>query len=479
MLESSSFFEICGGGSPSDEGGAPELGNEGGSGGLAEDGDRNSAGNRWPRDETLALLKIRSDMDLAFRDSTLKAPLWDEVSRKLAELGYQRGGKKCKEKFENIYKYHKRTKHGRSSTPNGRNYRFFEQLEPFDSQIPTFAIETHKSTPTTNSQDFTIPCSSTSTASSSEETEGNIKKKQKLADYFERLMRDVLEKQEELQRKLLEAIERCEKERVAREEAWKAQETARIKKEQELLAQERELSAAKDAAVLAFLKKIAQETNTEILDLSLLEKKISEKQEHDILEKMGYLQPRGETSTTKVNFNFAQTNFTQAGSTRWPKAEVEALIMLKMDLDMKYQDSGPKGPLWQEISSCMKKLGYERNAKRCKEKWENINKYYKRVKDGNRKRPEDSKTCPYFNMLDSIYSGRFEKPPSGLDGLKPEQILMQMMAHNEQVAQEQPSIGEYDGCDPEEQQGEDMKDCEAGDGYEEVAKNLTSVTSLG
>lgn len=46
---------------------------------AAEDADR--TGNRWPREETLALLKIRSDMDTVFRDSALKGPLWDEVSR--------------------------------------------------------------------------------------------------------------------------------------------------------------------------------------------------------------------------------------------------------------------------------------------------------------------------------------------------------------------------------------------------------------
>lgn len=46
-----------------------------------EESERNSGGNRWPRQETLALLQIRSDMDVAFRDSSLKGPLWDEVSR--------------------------------------------------------------------------------------------------------------------------------------------------------------------------------------------------------------------------------------------------------------------------------------------------------------------------------------------------------------------------------------------------------------
>lgn len=70
-----------GGGSSSDVGhfgeeDAAARGDEGGGG-----GERNSGGNRWPRQETIALLKIRSEMDGAFRDSSHKAPLWEEVSR--------------------------------------------------------------------------------------------------------------------------------------------------------------------------------------------------------------------------------------------------------------------------------------------------------------------------------------------------------------------------------------------------------------
>ena len=49
--------------------------------GRVDEGDRSFGGNRWPRQETLALLKIRSDMDAVFRDSSLKGPLWEEVSR--------------------------------------------------------------------------------------------------------------------------------------------------------------------------------------------------------------------------------------------------------------------------------------------------------------------------------------------------------------------------------------------------------------
>lgn len=60
-------------------------GSDGGGGGFIEEekgrSEDFSGGNRWPRQETIALLKIRSDMDVAFRDSSLKGPLWEEVSR--------------------------------------------------------------------------------------------------------------------------------------------------------------------------------------------------------------------------------------------------------------------------------------------------------------------------------------------------------------------------------------------------------------
>lgn len=52
-------------------------------GGLEREGGERGmfGGNRWPRQETLALLQIRSDMDLLFRDSSGKGPLWEEISR--------------------------------------------------------------------------------------------------------------------------------------------------------------------------------------------------------------------------------------------------------------------------------------------------------------------------------------------------------------------------------------------------------------
>lgn len=44
---------------------------------LAADGGT----GRWPRQETLTLLEIRSRLDFKFKEANQKGPLWDEVSR--------------------------------------------------------------------------------------------------------------------------------------------------------------------------------------------------------------------------------------------------------------------------------------------------------------------------------------------------------------------------------------------------------------
>lgn len=518
-----------------------------------EESDRSSAGNRWPRQETMALLQIRSDMDAAFRDSSLKGPLWEEVSRKLGELGYHRSAKKCKEKFENVYKYHKRTKDGRATKSDGKTYRFFEQLEALDQhhanslplllppppppppqhhdqhhpnsvpllpppqkpQIPVVAgggvsgstnatshvsqvivpsipnpttntttatatttISRNLITPPTNptihsppppltnptfssppvsnpshptynptisspplthfSQQIKNPTnpsqtnmpssfrnmpenlvsnSTSSSTSSDEHFQRRHKRKRKWTEFFEKLMKEVIEKQEDLQKKFLEAIEKREHDRMVREEAWKMQEMARMNREHEILVQERSMAAAKDAAVIAFLQKISSEQqnpmhgkmNDNSVPVLPLPQPPQPTQPQSQQQSQPPPQPPSQMKTLdimKLDNGENSNSVFPTSSSRWPKAEVQALIQLRTTLDLKYQETGPKGPLWEEISAGMRKMGYNRNAKRCKEKWENINKYFKKVKESNKQRPEDSKTCPYFHLLDAVYKER-------------------------------------------------------------------------
>ncbi|WCJ43365.1 Duplicated homeodomain-like superfamily protein [Euphorbia peplus] len=576
------------------------------SGGGGDDGDRNFGGNRWPREETLALLRIRSDMDVVFRDASVKGPLWDEVSRKLAELGYHRSSKKCKEKFENVYKYHKRTKEGRSGKQEGKTYRFFDQLEAFEShpplalpppppksQIampavnppapppaasvshpppPQSIVASHVITSTvpsitaapdqgisltlppfpvssTNPTDlqektpinlssmpsFSGDLLSNSTSSSSTSSDMEIqgrRRKRKWKDFFEGLMKEVIHRQEDMQKKFLEAIEKREHERMVREESWRVQEMARINREREILAQERSMASAKDSAVMSFLQKISEQQNPP------QQQTVHNPQPqpphpvqaprppHPVQTPAPApppppkptpapvsipkpvqagpvsVPPQQELSIVEVKPDnngdqaLVVSSSGGASSSRWPKVEVEALIHLRTTLDSKYQENGPKGPLWEEISAGMRKLGYNRNSKRCKEKWENINKYFKKVKESNKKRPEDSKTCPYFHQLDALYREKNANvlqfkpensvplmvrpeqqwPPPPAPPLPPPQPAPPQHSHHQQPDSVMEDL-ESDDQDHDDDDDDDDDD-EAG-GYEIVPNRQTSISSAG
>lgn len=617
MLGDSAVLSGGGGGGDAPAAAPPNMTVEGGGGvgsnsesdverGRVEDGERSFGGNRWPRQETLALLRIRSDMDTVFRDASVKGPLWDEVSRKLAELGYHRSSKKCKEKFENVYKYHKRTKDGRGGKSDGKTYRFFDQLEALDhfhtnpspqniskppqisaptpSQVVTTAtvslpiteatmsqvvnttlsiphatvpsismpqnniattqpimnmnptIPSNPSTifqPSTTNPTSTNPlpsfpnistdllsnsmASSYSTSSEDTTEEGSRKRKRKWKNFFERIMKKVTEKQEDLQKRFLEVIEKREQERVVREEAWRAQEMQRINREREMLAHERSITAAKDAAVMSFLQKIAEQQNLgqalhniniaqppppqqqppqrsvaptptpAVVPISVVQVNTTPPPaQPPPVSKLGttIVQQQQQQQQLVTNMeivkvdNNGETFMGGMSSSRWPKVEVQALINLRTSMDNKYQENGPKGPLWEEISLAMKNLGYNRNAKRCKEKWENINKYFKKVKESNKKRPEDSKTCPYFHQLDALYKekGKGESYSGGggagsTQVVQPENMAAPLMVQPEQQwrpPQQGEDNMEQNRGQEEEDMDEDDKDGEEEDDEEDM-----------
>jgi len=481
------------------------------------------AGNRWPRRETLALIKIRAEMDSNFRDSGLKGPLWEDVSRKLGDLGYQRSAKKCKEKFENIHKYYKKTKDGRAGRQDGKNYRFFSELEAIygggagqhmsSSHAPAAAapqLQHHVAGPdlhgsnaaaaavllmgttpggfhaapaaaaglvdgtpvsriaaaqrtiadrtaelsasgvtlTDSSEDdyeelTPVPAAvggaGAAAAAGPENHDSSSKKKRKRLDdhgkllmmrssssssklkSLESVVKKLMDQQEVMQRKFLEAIERREQDRMVREEASKRQEMARLTRDHELRAQQHAVAASRDAALVAFLQKIVVTTPTTALQLQQIRPPAAAPLRlvatpaapAAVVRLPGVTTVVETTHHDQSTHQAAETEHQQekdqeAGSldpnsNRWPKPEVNDLIRLRSGMETRFQEAGPKAPLWEEISSGMSRLGYNRNAKRCKEKWENINKYFKKTKESNKQRPENAKTCPYFHQLDTLY----------------------------------------------------------------------------
>ncbi|GLJ33806.1 hypothetical protein SUGI_0679720 [Cryptomeria japonica] len=398
---------------------------------VGDPGDKNSEANRWPREETLALLRIRADMDANLKDSTVKGPVWETVSRKLAELGFYRSAKKCKEKFENVNKYYKKTKDGRINRQDGKAYRFCSELEalhaatsaknsgidnPINGLASNENIIYNKNNPGNSTsvqiEEISRQAQKTTLQSSSEtgynsrqnmssddtsveklgepnsDEHDNVKKrkrKQKMGTmkaFLENMVQQVLEHQETLQQKLLEAIEKRDDDRLKREESWKRQEMARLNRQTEQRAQEHALQSSREKAIISFLNKFTGE------NFKLDPQAVAKSSGPNVQEDGKYTDVR-ESSDPRCK--------------RWPKSEVYALIQLRSEMEQRFKESGPKVALWEEISSAMAIMGLNRSAKRCKEKWENINKYFRKTKGSFKKRPLNTKTCPYFHQLDTLY----------------------------------------------------------------------------
>lgn len=346
----------------------------------------------------------------------IKEPFWRPL-----DLDYiNSNNKRCKDKESAELHFAKRsrvTEELENSHP-GNNYKLFSELEaiykPGGSNSTAADQPTiHAANQTTGSgsaltgDDHPLITPATAAAfdldyrleddnSTGGEAQTNLKKAQhhsrrrrrrrrrrmkSIAAFFEGLLKQLMDHQEALHQKFLNAMEQRDKERVGQEEARREQESARARREALARSHDRELAAAREAAILSFLEKITGET----IHLPSYPTVSSEKAVA-VAKGGDFILPA--TMTTS----------------RWPKTEVQALIQVRSELDGQFQEPGLKGPLWEEVSAAMETLGYHRSSKRCKEKWENINKYFRKSKDSGRKRSQHSKTCPYFHQLDQLYS---------------------------------------------------------------------------
>ncbi|XP_050380381.1 trihelix transcription factor PTL [Argentina anserina] len=353
---------------------------------------------RWPRQETLTLLEIRSRLDYKFKEANQKGPLWDEVSRIMSEEhGYQRSGKKCREKFENLYKYYKKTKEGKAGRQDGKHYRFFRQLEalygetsnnvagsslpPDQSQFVgnnnnmnnnnnTFRYQaqpSHQHTTTATTYQSTQSVSNSSDFDDSSSSEDNnvsaiapmdddmlemkrVRKRRgwkvKIKEFIDVQMRKMMEKQEEWLEKLMSTLEQKERERVLREDEWRKQEAGRVEREQQFWAKERAWIESRDKTLMEALHKLtASSTSHEIKTSSS-----TPEQDHEDI-----------VSEQRI----------------WPEFEVNRLVQLRGSMESRFSTNQRGGCaddiLWEEIAGKLSCLGYERSGMVCKEKWESIN----------------------------------------------------------------------------------------------------------
>lgn len=209
------------------------------------------------------------------------------------------------------------------------------------------------------------------------------KSNKKLKLFLGSLVAKVMERQEEMHKELIEIIEKRGRERIIREEAWRQQEMERMKREEEIRAQE----TSRSLALISLIQNILGD------EIQIPQPLITQCKEEDGGE-------IGMQNDVKCDPN----------NKRWPEAEVQALITLRATLEHKFRLTGSRGSIWEEISVGMYNMGYNRPAKKCKEKWENINKYFRRSMESGKKPSSNAKACQYFHDLNILYRNGLINP---------------------------------------------------------------------
>ncbi|KAK1400948.1 Trihelix transcription factor GTL2 [Heracleum sosnowskyi] len=421
----------------------------------------------WSNDEVLSLLRIRSSMDNWFPDFT-----WEHVSRnrKMAEFGFKRSAEKCKEKFEaetrdfNRLCFNKprfdseleELYHGDKTQKKNEEEDKDEEGELLARNVAINNLPEQR----------TVEELKKSTASSSSSKQNHEMKKRKREKRFEKfkefcveIVNKMMVQQEEMHNKLLEDFLSRDDENIAREEAWKKQEMENFIKEAEIRTREQAIAGDRQATITEIMNKFTSQeafdkivvSYEELLKVSNTLSSLTSSYQNIVpqnnsssTETLSHSNPSNSTSNLPQNLNNYKTPSLSAPSfplvkphkpsnerddigKRWPKDEVLALINMRCKLYTNNSNnneeagaaSGGKGSLWERISQGMMELGYKRSAKRCKEKWENINKYFRKTKDVNKKRSVDSRTCPYFQQLSSLYDQGTPVAPD-TDGLTSE-----------------------------------------------------------
>ncbi|KAE8721553.1 hypothetical protein F3Y22_tig00015498pilonHSYRG00026 [Hibiscus syriacus] len=236
------------------------AGGGGGGGGGWSMGSFDGGNSRWPRQETLTLLEIRSRLDSMFKEANQKGTLWGEVSRIMAEeYGYMRSGKKCREKFENLYKYYKKTKgvpETNINVPSNPQQEEFMQEQKISESLGFSEFDNSSSEDEDDDQ---------LSAFAFMENQKRVVKKgwktKKVKDFVDSQMKKLVDSQDVWMEKMLKIIEEKEQERSSKEEEWRRREAARFDTEHELWVHERAWIEVRDAALMATVRKLSKTQN--------------------------------------------------------------------------------------------------------------------------------------------------------------------------------------------------------------------------
>ncbi|KAK9278048.1 hypothetical protein L1049_027606 [Liquidambar formosana] len=86
----------------------------------------------WVQKETQCLINLRRELDELFNTSKSNKHLWEQISAKMAEKGYDRSPSMCTDKWRNLLKEFKKAKHRNTGDGvSAKSSYYYDELEEF------------------------------------------------------------------------------------------------------------------------------------------------------------------------------------------------------------------------------------------------------------------------------------------------------------------------------------------------------------
>eukprot|EP00249_Psilotum_nudum_P021860 c28284_g1_i3 orf=732-2342(+) len=413
----------------------------------------------WTRQETLVLIRSRTELAPRFAMIGRKSELWDEIAETLRRERFCRDAQQCRDKWEKLMAGYKEVRDGLKEK---RDNPFFDELHPLLSgRIPKKEKEKEGSV---------IQLENGSTKKEKEREgssmhhvngpEGAVRHAVQTMDIGGEVNTDSavkdLEKEAVIKSSPRVGLTEDEEEddfdgadgvQEDGEEDEEEEEDDEDKAAAAAAMEEEEITEQKTASLLRKRKrgpKFVSVTDLHAVQ-TLLETILSRQQRFfkDILNAMERREQlreqmrqereeqwRAEERAQRCIFNNAMLVLTQklvgertesvapalsgslAGipvchqgpkkrSKNWKRAEVLQLIKLRGDMDGKFVKSTRRAALWDELAELLWAQGIKRDGKQCREKWDKLMSEYKDVVDGKRAQGDS----PYFVELTAIVGG--------------------------------------------------------------------------
>ncbi|GLJ14813.1 hypothetical protein SUGI_0240840 [Cryptomeria japonica] len=374
----------------------------------------------WTRQETLKLIRHRTELEPRFARTGRKSELWDEISEALKRENICRDAQQCRDKWEKLMASYKEVRDGlrqRDDNP------FFDELDPLLSVKSATAKQKDKEALApvnrNSSGDNNFPSDDEETA---EEGSPPTPKRRKAAGGYvmaaeveavTELLESLVSRQQQFFAELLDSMDRKEQMR----------EQIRQEKEEKWRAEERAQRCIFHNAMIVLTKKLMDGSGgLEPLGFEF-GAGLKNSQQFDGGSGNGG-SGVGVSIPGSVMRHHHQVDGGRAAaggggradgdgggggvvtvcmvpkkrSKNWKRVEVLQLIKFRAEMEARFAKSTRRAALWDELAELLGAEGIKRDGKQCREKWDKLMAEFKDVSDGKRDRSES----PYFTELTSF-----------------------------------------------------------------------------